>query len=165
MSYTVTLCDASFADVTTPAIHLEATTPGGTVLCSLTNGPIARGYGGTLTFTPTRQRFNVEINTSGTRYAPLVLEDLNGDRHPQTIDVLLLMMPTGSSGKRPSTSAQLQSFIGGQSWSSEEKGAVYQTISTLSYLKRQTSDRVKHMRQSTEALLEAVGIGPDLVLV
>jgi hypothetical protein len=38
-------------------------------------------------------------------------------------------------------------------------------ISTLSYLKRQTSDRVKHMLQSTEALLEAVGIGPDLVLV
>jgi len=109
MSYIITLGDASFVDMTTPSIQLEATTPGGTVLCSLSNGPVGRGYGATLTFIPARQRFNVEINTTGTRYAPHVLEDLNGDRQPQTIDVLLLMAPTGSSGPRPSQSAQLQS--------------------------------------------------------
>lgn len=165
MSYTITLCDASFLDVTTPAIQLEATSPGGTVLCSLANAPLGGRYGGTLTFNPARQRFNVEINTSGTRYAPLVLENLNGDRHPQTINVLLLLMPTGSSGERPSTSAELQRFIRSQDWSIEEKGAVYQSIRTLAYLKRQTSDRIRILLQETELLLDAAGISSDLVLV
>jgi hypothetical protein len=41
MSYTITLCDAAFADVTTTKIQLEATTPAGTVLDSQSNGSIS----------------------------------------------------------------------------------------------------------------------------
>jgi hypothetical protein len=168
MTYTITLCDSLFSDVLTSSIHLEATTSGGTVLCSQSNGLVTGGYGATLSFTPARQRFNIEINTAATSFAPLVLEDLNGNRHPQTINVVLLTMPAGSSGTRPSTTAQLQQFIRGQSWSDEEKGAVYATMRTLSYLKRRRLQKVSGVylnRKDIESVLDRIGINPDLVVV
>jgi len=77
-------------------------------------------------------------------------------------------MPAGSSGTRPSTTAQLQQFIRGQSWSDEEKGAVYATMRTLSYLKRRRLQKVSGVylnRKDIESVLDRIGINPDLVVV
>jgi hypothetical protein len=126
---------------------------------------LARGYGATLAIKPARQRFNIEISTVGTRYAPLVIEDINGDRHPQTIDVVLLTTPAKSSGRAPAVSADVQKFIGNQGWSDEETAAVYSTIRTLSYLRRQTSRAAYALRQHAEQILTDLQISPKLIMI
>ena len=165
MTYTVTLCDASFSDVRTTAIRLEATSSGGTVLSSFNNGPVHGGFGATLSFTPSRQRFNIEIDTTGTSYAPLVLEDLNGDRQPQTINVVLLSLPTHSGGRRPSAATDIEKYVQQQGWSNEEIGAVYTTVRALLYAKRQIGNRLQIMRKNAESALGDLGINPNLIVV
>jgi hypothetical protein len=164
MSYTVTLSDSSFNDVPDTSIQLEAVTPGGTVLDSQGNGVVSTGNGATLSFTPARQRFSLEIDTAGTRYAPLVLKNLNGDRHPQTIDVILLAMPTSSSGPNPTTTAAVRPFIQRQSWVPEQRAAVYTTIDTLCILKGVPGSASRHIRRATEDTLSVLGINPDLIV-
>jgi hypothetical protein len=98
----------------------------------------------------------------------MVIEDLNGDRHPQTINVVLLAMPTGAGGRPPTTSADVQQFIQRQIqrrvWSEDEAGAVYATMRTVAYLKRQTRRGILSIRQNAEFMLGGIGISPDLVV-
>jgi hypothetical protein len=163
MTYAVTLCDSSFADIMVTTIVLEATSSGGTVLSSLNNGVVAGGYGAALAFTPPNQRFNIEIDTTGTIYAPLVLEDLNGNRHPQTINVILLTPPMSSQGQRPSTAGAVKQFIQQQQWTDEEVAAVYATMKSLSYANRRAGSRTQQIRKHAELILGKVGILPDLI--
>src|SRR2546423_10291675 len=137
MSYTITLCDRSFMNITNAGITIEATTPypGGIVLDTQSNGTIGGRYGATLSFAPSRQRFNIEINAPGTGYAPLVLPDLNGDLIPHTINVILLPIPPSFSGSSPTTTAAVRPFIESQDWTPDQMGAVFSTITSLCILK------------------------------
>jgi hypothetical protein len=167
MSYTVTLCDTAFSDVISPLIDLEATTSAGVVLANQTNKQIAGGYGAVMSFVPQRRRFNVEIVTSNTGFAPLVLQDLNGDRHPQTINVILVRLPSRASGPPPTSASGFAQYIGQQGWAAEEVDAVYTTINTLRYVKRPfrgTTTRTTFIHRNAEFVLNGLGIDPDLVV-
>lgn len=163
MSYTVTLCDSSFSNVIDTGIYLEAVTSGGTVLDSKPNSTISGGNGATLSFAPARQIFHLEIDTIGTIYAPLVLKDLNGERHPQTINVILLPVPSNSTGTGPTSPAAIQVYIQRQSWTPAEVAGVYTTINTLSVLKTVPGSELRHIRRGTVDLLSVLGINPDLI--
>jgi len=168
MTYTVTLCDDKFRNVTNSSIRLRAfTTPGGTVLDSQPNGSMGGSDGATLTFTPAQHRFNLEIHAIPAGYGTLVLPDLNGDRHPQTINVILLPIPargTGTAGTPPTTTGAVRSFIQIQSWLEEEKAAVNTTINSLSILKGITRSQYGATRGAIEDTLIGLGINPALIV-
>ena len=96
MTYTITLCDTSFNDVMDTGIQFEAVSSGGTIYFTASNASLKSGWGAILTFASSHTRFDIEIDTSRTKYAPLVIENLNGDRNPQTIDVILLSLPAAA---------------------------------------------------------------------
>jgi hypothetical protein len=164
MTYTVTLCDNNFHNVADNRILLQAVTPkGGVVLDSQQNGTIGGTNGAILSFMPAQQRFNLEIDTRGTTYAPLVLPDLNGDRRPQAINVILLPKPTRHTGPKPTTAAAVRTFIQRQNWTAEEVAAVYTTINTLSILKGVPRSEFRPIRRATEDTLSVLGIDPELI--
>jgi hypothetical protein len=103
--------------------------------------------------------------TTGLTPASDRLEDLNGDRSPQTINVILLTVPVGASGIRPTTSLDVQQYIHQQGWSDEEASAIYGTMKTLSYFKRQSHRGLHRIRRNAQLILDGIGVNPDLGLV
>jgi hypothetical protein len=165
MSYTVTLCDRNFRNVVHSGITLNALTPGGTLLASQPNSSMGGRYGAVLSFTPAQRRFYLEIHAIPAGYATLVLRDLNGDRHPQTINVILLPVPASGTGtgSSPTTTRDIRPYIQNQSWLDDEKDAVNTAISALSILNGMPGSQLRTTRGAIEDMLVGLGISPSLI--
>ena len=129
------------------------------------NGPLTGGsYGATLTVAAT-DIYDVIFDTSKTPYASTVLQNLSGAGSPQLDVALRKTPPPGSaiSGSSPANSASITEFVFSQSWSPEEKQAVFSSIQTLSYLRRMDPAHFQPLRVGLGRLLRGISINPDLI--
>src|SRR5205807_1521625 len=88
---TVTLCDDTFAPIKDTKIDIEAYDPAACVSIARTSnskiGSWPEVWGAVLTV-GSKDIYNAVIDTTGTSFAPNVIENLNGDKTPE-LDVIL----------------------------------------------------------------------------
>src|SRR5262249_4910028 len=144
MTCTVTIWDSSFSAITSGKIWIEAFDPPSRSIAkrpnaTLPSGTIPTGAHGAVLGVTASDIFDVIVHTSGTKYAPPVLETFTGHGTSQ-LDVVLFSTAaatkSGSSGPAPTSPNAVKTFIMDQGWELEAKRAIRTVIATAGYLKR-----------------------------
>lgn len=170
MTCTVTLWDSSFSAITSAKIDIEAFDPPSRSIDKKANGQLPAGttptgaYGAQLNVTST-DIYDVIVHTTGTNYAPPVLESFTGHGSPQ-LDVVLFSTVratnSGSSGSPPTSPTAVTTFIMSQAWPTEAKRAIFTVVATLRYLKR-PGVSIQSLRAELESMLRQLRIDPDII--
>lgn len=163
----VTLCDSNFNPVRDYKIDMEAYDPAASVsIDKVANSKVSsfpEVWGGTLNV-GSSDIYNVIVDTTGTSYAPSVVENLNGDKTPE-LDVILFTapapVPQWSSG--PTSAADVASYVRHQDWSPVAKNAVFSSMRTYSFLRTLPPGQFSELRWHLETFLRSVHIDPDLI--
>src|SRR6266478_3189024 len=108
MPCTVTLCDSNFSPVadTTIRIHAYLPSPYNTLLQTVSNGRFSGQHcGATLSNMGNDDVYDIIIDTTGTKYAALTIENLSGRGSPQLDVVLLSTAGARRLSTRPTSSS------------------------------------------------------------
>jgi hypothetical protein len=164
---TVTLCDAAFAPIKDTKIDIEAYDPASCVsIDKQANSKIGSSpevWGAVLTVN-SKDIYDAIVDTTGTWFAPNVVENLNGNKTPE-IDVILFNTTGATAPKAsgPATSTAIQTYVQDRDWSPIVKRAIFSSIRTYSFLRTLPPYQFLELRRHLEELLHSVKINPDLI--
>jgi hypothetical protein len=164
---TVTLCDDAFAPVRTTKIDIEAYDPAAYVSIDKQSNSKIQSYPetwGAILTVGSKNIYNAVIDTTGTSFAPNVIENLNGSETPK-LDVILFSISAVSTPKvaGPTSSSAVQSYVQNRDWPLVAKKAVFSSIRTYSFLRALPPSEFKELREHLEQFLLSVRIEPDLI--
>ncbi len=181
MSCTVVLNDVGFRPVQSTAIIIDAYDPAKKIVIDTKSNTQMIGgneWGATLGV-GNKDIYDVIVDTTGTNYAPPILETFGGSGSPR-LDLVLFstLNASAAAGPSPQSSGALTSYIASQvraqRWKPEDASAIFVTIGSLRYLRRYELDLVvspsfsnridfSPLKKHCVSILLSAGIDPELV--